>query len=269
MGALSESSPLDPVFRRGCFNQEQLNITRRGGIMSAQKIRVALCDDHPVIRYGLSHMISMESDIDVVLEAADPDDFVSQFIDQCPDVTILDLELDNKSGIDCLKELRERCPEAKVIIYTAFDQSDRIMEAIQLGVQGYLLKQSDCRDIVRSIRVVHEGGTSLEPAVATKIIKSMQDKKSGANGSVIDALSKRELEVLALITLGKTNKDIAETLFISERTVKFHVSSILDKLDVRNRTEAALIGKNHGVIHSKPSKSGPASKLDLIAAAYH
>lgn len=206
-----------------------------------KNIRIAICDDHPVIRFGLSQIINSEPDIEVVLEASTPELLINNFSCTAPDITILDLELNNASGIDCLYQLRQANPSAKVIIYTAHGESDQIMEAIDLGIQGYLLKQSECPDIIRSIRVVHDGGTSLEPGIATKVLARMRSE----HDKVTSVLSRRETQVLGLLALGKTNRDIAGTLFISERTVKFHVSSILDKLQVRNRTEAALYAKQH------------------------
>ncbi|MDH5181809.1 MAG: response regulator transcription factor [Gammaproteobacteria bacterium] len=206
---------------------------------TTKEIKVAICDDHPVIRYGLSQIINNEPDIHVVVEASTPEELISNFEKSKPDITILDLELNDASGIDCLYELRQSNPNAKVIIYTAHGESDQIMEAIDLGIQGYLLKQSECSDIIKSIRVVFDGGTSLEPGIATKLLARMRDDQV----KVENVLSKREVQVLDLLAMGKTNRDIARTLFISERTVKFHVSSILDKLHVRNRTEAALYAR--------------------------
>lgn len=206
-------------------------------------IRIAICDDHPVIRYGLSQIINNEPDIEVAIEAPTPEFLVSNFPEVNPDITILDLELNDTSGIDCLRELRQNHPTTKVIIYTAHGEYDRIMDAIDLGIQGYLLKQSDCSDIINSIRVVYNGGTCLEPDIATKLLARMRDRDE--QKAVENVLSKREIQVLNLLALGKTNRDIANSLYISERTVKFHVSSILEKLHVRNRTEAALYANQH------------------------
>lgn len=212
-------------------------------MLNNEKIRIAICDDHPVIRFGLSQIINSEPDVEVAFEAATPELLVNQFSKFNPDITILDLELNDVSGIDCLRELRQTHPTAKVIIYTAHGECDQIMDAIDLGIQGYLLKQSDCSDIINSIRLVYGGGTCLEPGIATKLLAKMRDREEQHN--VGDVLSRREIDVLDLLALGKTNRDIANKLYISERTVKFHVSSILEKLQVRNRTEAALYAKQH------------------------
>lgn len=221
-------------------------------MINNNNIRIAICDDHPVIRFGLSQVINNEEDLEVSLEAATPQALINDFEEHSPDITILDLELGNASGIDCLKEIRQLSPAAKVIIYTAHGESDRIMEAIDLGIQGYLLKESECSDIINSIRIVHNGGTSLEPGIATKLLDRMRNETERE----INVLSRRETEVLVQLAQGKTNRDIASTLFISERTVKFHVSSILDKLHVRNRTEAALYARQNDIYSVENRKQG-------------
>lgn len=212
------------------------------------KIRVALCDDHPVIRYGLSHMLSSENDIDVIGEASSHQELLDLFEKQQPDVTVLDLELGDSSGLDCLRTIRQKYPGSRILIYTSFGESDRIMEAVEINVQGYLLKQSDCTEIIKAIRIVNNGGTCLQPEVATKLLAGMRDDSK----PLANILSKREYQVLSLMAMGKTNKDIADTLFISERTVKFHVSAILEKLEVRNRTEAALLANQHHINSALP-----------------
>jgi len=226
----------------------------RGNKLDKKNIRVAICDDHPVVRYGLTTVINNEPNFEVVLESSNTEQLLANYSYVQPDVTILDLELDDESGINCLRELRLSNPFAKVIIYTSHGESDQIMEAIDIGIQGYLLKQSDCEDIIKSIKIVNDGGTSLQPEIATKLLDRV---RSGKDKVVKNILSQRETQVISLLTVGKTNRDIANILFISERTVKFHVSSILVKLDVRNRTEAAHYAKqnNLGMAVSSSSKS--------------
>lgn len=210
----------------------------------AQTIRIAICDDHPVIRFGLTTILDSEADYKVVLQASTVRELLNNFIEARPDITILDLELNGSSGIEALRKLRHIKPNAKVIIYTAFNDNDLIMQAVELGIQGYLLKRSDCSDIIKGIRVVNEGGTSLEPAIATRLLSQINRTDSSDKTE----LSRREIEVLALLAEGKTNQDIADKLYICERTVKFHVSSILEKLHVRNRTEAALYARKHHIL---------------------
>lgn len=208
-----------------------------------EKIYVAICDDHPVIRFGLSHILNEEQDIEVVGEAATPKELLAVFKQKVPDVTVLDIELENTTGFECIKTIREEFPDTKVLIYTSHGEMERIMEAVESNVQGYILKQSDYTEIIKAVRIVSGGGTWLQPEIATKLLAGMRSKEPSLNS----LLSKREQQVLGLIAQGQTNKDIANNLYISERTVKFHVSAILEKLDVRNRTEAALLANEQNI----------------------
>lgn len=208
-----------------------------------EKIYVAICDDHPVIRYGLSHILNEEPDIEVVGDAATHDDLLAIFDRKVPDVTVLDIELENTTGFECIKTIREKYPDTRVLIYTSHGEMERIMKAVESNVQGYILKQSDYSEIIKAIRIVSGGGTWLQPEIATKLLAGMRSREH----SIDTILSKREQQVLSLIAQGQTNKDIANNLFISERTVKFHVSAILEKLDVRNRTEAALLANEQNI----------------------
>lgn len=211
--------------------------------MNSNKISIAICDEHPVIRYGLSQILGAELDMEVVLETSCTDLIQKDFAKHNPDILILDLEPRGDSGIECLRKLRDNFPDAKIIIYSTFGEGKRISRAIDLGVQGYLHKRSEPSDIIQSIRLVNSGGISLDPELVTKL----HNRLPSGRGSIKSMLSRREMQVLELISDGKTNRDVSNALFISERTVKFHVSSILDKLQVRNRTEAALVAKQNNI----------------------
>lgn len=211
------------------------------------RIRVLIADDHPVVRYGLVHMLGTHDAIEVVGEAASGREVIEQLRKLRPDVTVLDLELGDSHGVEVLLALRETDPEARVIIYTAYEDSERIVEAVQAGVQGYLLKDAGDRELARAIEVVHEGGTLLQPAVATKLLRRMR-KDSRADTSLPVPLTARELEVLQILAKGGSNGAIATSLHISEATVKFHVSAILSKFSVSNRTEAALAAIRLGIV---------------------
>ena len=214
---------------------------------TGSEIRVLIVDDHPVVRYGLRHMLESETDIEVVGELDDVRGIGEKLPDLRPDVVLLDLELGDTHGVDALRCVREAVPEVSVIIYTSHDDEERIIQAAELGVDGYLLKGSPKRQIISAVRSVNEGGTALESSVAAKLIHHMnkrgtQDKKPAVH------FSKRETEVLKLAAAGKTNRDIGNTLFISESTVKFHMHAILNKLGAGNRTEAVSIAVQQGVI---------------------
>jgi DNA-binding NarL/FixJ family response regulator len=199
-------------------------------------IRVAICDCCPTIRYGLEHILGTDAEIDTVAEAASHEEMLTQFIDTDLDVILIDVDTSDQPGFRYLRKFRELRPDVKTIVFTGHTDKRVILEAIEIGVQGYQLKQTDCADIIKAVHVVYSGGTSLAPCVTETLMDELQHKHDRAQAR----LSEREQEVLDLIALGKTNSDIAKALYISVRTVKFHVSSILTKLNVRNRTEAAL-----------------------------
>ena len=213
-------------------------VRRRGkerGEMSIS-IQVAICDCCPTIRYGLQHILSTDLNINMVAQASSHEEILTRFADVDLDVILIDVEANTQTGFNYLRQFHEMRPDVKTIIFTGYTDKKVILEAIDIGVQGYQLKQADCNEIISAIHVVHRGGTSLAPCVTTTLLEQMQKNQQQMQAE----LSQREQEVLDLIAKGKTNSDIAHALFISVRTVKFHVSSILTKLNVRNRTEAAL-----------------------------
>ena len=202
-------------------------------------IRILIVDDHPVVRDGLAAMLNTQSDFEVVGEAGDGDEAVRKVADDDPDVLLLDLEMPGVDGIETLQRLKKMNVRAKTIVFTVFDTDDRIVSAMRAGAMGYLLKGAPREDVFRAVRVVNEGGSLLEPAVASRFLDSINDP---------DALTPRQKEVLNLIATGLLNKEIADRLYISERTVKFHVSEILAKLGAGNRTEAVAIATEKGLI---------------------
>jgi len=206
-----------------------------------------IVDDHPVVRFGLVHILATADDIEVVGELEDVHDLKHSLEDTKPDVVLLDLELGDTQGVDALRKLREEAPSIRVIIYTSHDEEDRIVQAAELGVDGYLLKGCPPEELLRAIRSVCEGGTALEASVAAKLMQHM-NAHSARNAEAAVHFSKRETQVLGLLASGKTNRNIGSTLFISESTVKFHVHAILNKLDAGNRTEAVSIAVQKGII---------------------
>ncbi|MFW6063140.1 MAG: response regulator [Chloroflexota bacterium] len=210
-------------------------------------IRILVADDHPVVRDGLVAILSTQQDLQVVAEAGSGQEVLTRASQTRPDVILLDLEMPEMDGVATLRRLREEDPEARVIIFTAFDSDERILAAVQAGAQGYLLKGAPREEVFNAIRVVYEGGSLLQPVVASKLLKQMtQGQATAANE--FEPLTPREREVLQLLAQGLQNKEIAGELVISERTVKFHVSSILGKLGAGNRTEAVAIAAQHGLV---------------------
>ena len=212
------------------------------------QIRVLLVDDHPVVRMGVAAGLGGCDDIQVVGEARDVASMLEALGGTEPDVVVLDLQLEGGEPVDGLAALRRELPDARVIVYTAHDDAETIVQVVEMGVQGYLLKSAGLGELVNAIRVVSAGGTLLQPSVATKLVQSM--RRGRANGAATAAanLSLRECEVLRLVAQGKSNRQISSALFISERTVKYHVSSILGKLNAANRTEAVLTATRMGLL---------------------
>ena len=209
-------------------------------------IKTIIVDDHPVVRFGVKQMLSSSENIEVVAEMDDVDTLLQVLKDTDADIVLLDLELEHTSGVDALRLVRENAPGTKVIIYTSHDEEDRIVQAAELGVDGYLLKGCGQTELVNAIHSVSAGGIALESTVAGKLMNHMNQRSSTKATQTVQ-FSKREAQVLNLLSLGKTNRDIGETLFISESTVKFHVHAILSKLDASNRTEAVSIATQLGL----------------------
>ena len=205
----------------------------------SEPIRILVVDDHPVVRDGLAAMLNTQSDFEVVGEASDGEEALRKVADSDPDVLLLDLEMPGVDGIETLQRLRERKARARAIVFTVFDTDERIVSAMKAGAKGYLLKGAPRGDVFRAVRVVNEGGSLLEPLIASRFLDSINNP---------DALTARQKEVLKLIATGLLNKEIADRLYISERTVKFHVSEILAKLGAGNRTEAVAIATQRGLI---------------------
>ncbi|MBF8285617.1 MAG: DNA-binding response regulator [Chloroflexi bacterium RBG_16_63_12] len=211
-------------------------------------IRLLVADDHPVVRDGLVAMLSTQPDLVVVGEAATGAEAVERAAALAPDVILLDLEMPGMDGVEALRQIRAARPDAPVIVFTAFDTDERIVSAVRAGAQGYLLKGAPRDELFKAIRVVSEGGSLLQPVVASKLLQHMSQQATERETSA-DSLTEREMEVLKLLAQGKTNKEIAAALVISERTVKFHVGSILSKLGAGNRTEAVTIAAQRGLVN--------------------
>ena len=202
-------------------------------------IQVAICDYCSTIRYGLKQILNRNANISLVAEAASPKEILTKFTSLDLDIILIDPGENRQTEFNYLRKFRELKPNTKTIIYTSCSDKNQILEAIKIGVQGYLLKQAEIEEIINAIYAVDQGDTILAPCVTAILLEHMQHKQHQLQAN----LSNREQEVLDQIAQGKTNGDIANALFISIRTVKFHVSSILAKLNVKNRTEAALWGQ--------------------------
>lgn len=208
-------------------------------------VKILVADDHPVVRDGLVAILGTQPDFDIVGEASDGKAALELALRLEPDVVLLDMEMPEMDGLEVLRQIRAVRPDAKVIIFTVFDTDERILGAVQAGAQGYLLKGVPREEIFNAIRVVSSGGSLLQPVVASKLLRHLSSERSTEG---LDPLTDREMEVLKLMAQGRANKEIASALEISERTVKFHVSSILSKLGATNRTEAVALAAQQGLV---------------------
>lgn len=207
--------------------------------MAAEKIRVFVADDHPMIRSGLAAMIDAESDLEFVGEAANGEEAVQLAPTAAPDVVLMDLVMPKMDGIAATALLRKRLPAARILILTSLLEAGEVRRAIEAGACGYLLKNANAQELVTTIRSAHAGRRVLAPEATDALIAATQERRPGED------LTQREREILALMTRGLNNQEIAAELSIAIPTVKFHVTNVLSKLHVDNRTEAVLTALKH------------------------
>ncbi|MER7534938.1 response regulator transcription factor [Streptomyces sp. NPDC097704] len=212
--------------------------------MADKPIRVLLVDDHQVVRRGLRTFLEVQDDIEVVGEAADGAEGVARAEELHPDVVLMDVKMPGTDGIDALKRLRELGNPARVLIVTSFTEQRTVVPALRAGARGYVYKDVDPDALAGAIRSVHAGHVLLQPEVAGALLA--EDDHGGGTGRG-GTLTEREREVLGLIADGRSNREIARALVLSEKTVKTHVSNILMKLDLADRTQAALWAVRHGL----------------------
>ena len=208
-------------------------------------IRVLIADDHPVVRSGLRALIETETGMEVVGDAADGKEAIEKAGQLLPDIVLLDLMMPGVSGLEAIEGIQKYDSDIHILVLTSFDQDDLLFPAIKTGAHGYLLKDSSPEDLLRAIRQVSRGESSLHPTIARKLIREFSGSSRETNPAV--PLSTREHDVLELLALGLSNQEIANSLTISERTARKHVSNILDKLHVSNRTQAALFAVHRGI----------------------
>lgn len=209
-------------------------------------ISIMITDDHSMIREGLKSLLELDDDIKVIAEAVDGRDCLDKLDVYKPDVLLLDINMPNMNGLEVLKELKARKSKVKVLVLTVHNETEYLMKAVDIGINGYVLKDSESAELKKAIRAIMDGETyiqpSLIPALNAKRLERNEDEEK------IDSLTRREMEVLKLLAIGMYNKEVAEKLEISERTVKNHVSNIFKKLEVTDRTQAAVFAIRNNLI---------------------
>ncbi|MCM3125459.1 response regulator transcription factor [Mesobacillus sp. AQ2] len=208
-------------------------------------IKVVFVDDHEMVRIGVSSYLSAQPDIEVIGEADNGKAGVDMALELRPDIILMDLVMKEMDGIEATRQIIEQWPEAKIIIVTSFLDDEKVYPALEAGATSYMLKTSKASEIANAVRVTYSGQPVLEPEVTGKMMMKMRQKNSV---ELHEELTEREMEVLKLIAEGKTNQEIADELFIALKTVKTHVSNILSKLQVQDRTQAVIYAFRHSLV---------------------
>jgi len=212
-----------------------------------KRIRLLIVDDHAVVRLGLRTLLADEPDLEVVAEAGTAEEALVQVANHHPDVVVLDIQLPGRSGLEACHDIRAQFPETQVVILTSHAVEGFVEQALRAGAAGYVLKQVGNEELVRAVHAAQRGEIALDPKTATKVVASLKTLQTQADTSAFRDLSQRELDVLALVARGKSNREIGQVLNLSEITVRNYVSNILEKLHMRNRIELATYAVQHRI----------------------
>lgn len=215
--------------------------------MIETNIRLLLVDDQDVVRFGISAILSMDETIEIIGTASDGQEAVYKVEQNQPDLVLMDLKMPVMNGIQATRLIKEKYPQTKILILTTYDADEWVFDAIRAGAEGYLLKDSSREELLKAIMDTMEGKTAVDPNVAGKLFQHVRQNVTPTDSNLTENLSERELEILKLIARGMNNRAIAETLFLSEGTVRNYVSGILAKLEVEDRTQAAIIALRYGL----------------------
>lgn len=228
-------------------------------------IRVMIVDDHEVVRIGLKSLLDRVEDFEVVAEAGSAEEAVRK-VDELatgggpPDVIVMDVRMPGGSGVDACRQVRAKHPQVKVIMLTSYTDDEAIFASVMAGASGYVLKQVGSEDLVKAIRTVHAGGSLLDPSTTQRVLERMRTRDP--LGDLPEPLTDQEKRLLSLIAEGKTNKEIAAIVYLSEKTVRNYVSNILAKLGLSNRAEAAAFAVRHGLTQADQVDGGPSRESE-------
>ena len=210
-------------------------------------MKVIICDDQAIVRDGLEMLLKLEKDIDIVGIAEDGAAAVEMVAREKPDLVLMDLKMPVMNGVEATRQIQAKYPEVKVLVLTTYDDDEWVFDAIQAGASGYLLKDTPRDELIKAIKGTVTGKTYVDPSVAGKVLRQASSHQTRPATLITSKLTDREIEVLRLIAKGFSNADISDRLFLSEGTVRNHVSAILAKLGVSDRTQAAVIAIQHGL----------------------
>jgi DNA-binding NarL/FixJ family response regulator len=211
-------------------------------------VRVLVVDDQRLIRDSIASLLDVQPGITVVGTAGDGREAVDQAVALEPDVVLMDVRMPTMDGIDALSALRRRVPACRVVMLTTFDDEEYVVRALRAGATGYLLKDLPARELADAVRLTHAGVMQFDPAAAARLASALDRAPGPVSQPGHHALTTREVEVLRLVATGATNREIAERLYVSEGTVKNHISRVLSRLGLRDRTQAALYARDHGLV---------------------
>ncbi len=214
----------------------------------SEGIRVVLADDHTVVREGIRRFLEEDEAVDVVAEAADGVEAIDLVEVHRPDVAVLDIRMPKVSGVEATRRIKERFPETRVLILTAYDDDPYVFALLEAGADGYVLKTASADELVNAVHTVHRGESALSAEIASKVVRQVASHRPEGAADQVEPLTPREIEVLRLVAQGMTNRAAGRELGISHRTVQGHLASIYDKLDVNSRTEAVTEALKRGWI---------------------